>query len=203
MNDKLKEEMSALVDGELESRSTRETIDVLLQSDELQLHWSRCHVVRDVLRHKVYPDAGDQLRDRVRAKLADEALHFPPRRLMPRGWRGTLKPVAGLALAASVAVVAILAIRGPQQLPGPPQTVRAPATRVVASTASTIIPVSTTAEHAIRPGALKRLQWNTTEPAVANRLNAYLVNHSEHLDGPMSGIHPYARIVGYDTTGQR
>jgi negative regulator of sigma E activity len=203
MNDKLKEEMSALVDGELELRSTRETIDVLLQSDELQLHWSRCHVVRDVLRHKVYPDAGDQLRDRVRAQLADEALHFPARRLMPLRWRHTLKPVAGLALAASVAVVAILAIRGPQQLPGPPQTVQAPATRVVASTASTIVPVSTTAEHAIRPAALKRLQWNTTEPAVANRLNAYLVNHSEYLGGPMSGIHPYARIVGYDTTGQR
>lgn len=203
MKDKLKEEMSALVDGELGSRSTRETIDVLLQSDELQLHWSRCHVVRDVLRHKVYPDAGDQLRDRVRAKLADEALHFPPRRLMPRGWRGTLKPVAGLALAASVAVVAILAVRGPQQLPGAPQTVQAPATRVAAGTASTIIPVSTTAEHAIRPAALKRLQWNTTEPAVANRLNAYLVNHSEYLGGPMSGMHPYARIVGYDTTGQR
>ena len=52
MKDKLKEEMSALVDGELGSRSTRETIDVLLQSDALQLHWSRCHVVRDVVRHK-------------------------------------------------------------------------------------------------------------------------------------------------------
>ena len=203
MNDKLKEEMSALVDGELELRSTREAIDVLLQSDELQLHWSRCHVLRDVLRHKVYPDAGDQLRDRVRAQLADEALHFPARRLMPLRCRHALKPVAGLALAASVAVVAILAVRGPQQLPGAPQTVQAPATRVAAGTASTIIPVSTTAEHAIRPAALKRLQWNTTEPAVANRLNAYLVNHSEYLGGPMSGMHPYARIVGYDTTGQR
>jgi hypothetical protein len=50
---------------------------------------------------------------------------------------------------------------------------------------------------------LKRLQWNTTEPAVAKRLNGYLVNHSEYLDGPMRGLHPYARIVGYDSTGQR
>jgi sigma-E factor negative regulatory protein RseA len=205
----MKEHVSALVDGELESDSASETIDVLLESDEMQLHWSRYHVVRDVLRHKVYPDASGELCDRVRSCLADEPLHMPARRLLPRAWRNALKPVAGMALAASVAVVAILVVRGLGEVPAEPQAAQAPSPQVVANSTgateatSAVIPASATTQSVIRPAALKRLQWNTTEPAVANRLNGYLVTHSEYLGGPIGGLHPYARIVGYDTTGQR
>lgn len=208
MNDTLKEHMSALLDGELEPHSASETIDILLEDDELLVHWSRYHTVRDVLRHKVYPDAGGTLRDRVRSCLADEPVHFPPRRLVSQRWRRALKPVAGLALAASVAVVAVLAVRGLGQLPGPVETAQspsnlAPSTRVAAYSGTRIIPASAIGEAGFRPGGLKRLQWSTSEPGVANRLNAYLLNHSEYLGGSISGMHPYARIVGYDTTGQR
>ena len=208
MNETLKEHMSALLDGELEPHSASETIDILLKDDELLVHWSRYHTVRDVLRHKVYPDAGGSLRHRVRSCLADEPVHFPLRRRVSQRWRHALKPMAGLALAASVAVVAILAVRGPGQLPDPVETAHAPSaqvpsTRVAAYSGSGIIPASAIGEAGFRPSGLKRLQWNTSEPGVANRLNAYLVNHSEYLGGPISGMHPYARIVGYDTTGQR
>ncbi len=203
MSDKLTEKLSALVDGELGARSAAETIDMLLRSDELQVHWSRCHLVRDVLRHKVDPDTGGGLCERVRRSLADEPHHFSRRRLLPRRWRETLRPLAGVALAASVAVVAILAVRGPGQLPGQPRTARAPSTQVVAATTSAILPASTTAQEAFRPGALRRLQWSSTEPAVVDRLTGYLVDYNEHVGGPITGMHPYARIVGYDTTSQR
>ncbi len=205
MSDKLTEKLSALVDGELGTRSAAETIDVLLKSNELQVHWSRYHVVRGVLRHKVYPDAGGGLCERVRRLLTDEPLHFPMPRLLPRRWRETLRPVAGVALAASVAVAAILAVRGLGQLSDQPETARAPATRVAvaASTTAAILPASTSTQGQVRPAALRRLQWNTSEPAIAMRLNGYLVNHSEYLAGAMTGMHPYARIVAYDTTGQR
>jgi negative regulator of sigma E activity len=159
--------------------------------------------MRDVLRHKVYPDAGSELRERLRACLADEPLHFPVRRLLPRRWRDTLKPAAGVALAASVAVASVLAVRGLDEFPAEPQAARTPATQMATNTASAIIPAAATGQGQIRPAALRRLQWNTTEPAVAQRLNGYLVNHSEHLGGPIGGLHPYARIVGYDTAGQR
>jgi negative regulator of sigma E activity len=283
MSDKLKENMSALVDGELGERSACETIDVLLASNELQVHWCRYHVVRDVLRHKVYPDADGKLYERVRRCLADEPLHFAKRRLLPRRWRETLGPVAGVALAASVAVVAILAVRGPQPVPDQPQTVRPPSTQVAATMAPAILPASeskdgrgtspgtdeversrmpeprakhdsrdgggramhgaiaedaraddsrdggvrakqdaraddsrdggvrakqdaradTTTQGKFRPAALRRLQWNSTEPAVIDRLTGYLVDYSEHVGGPITGMHPYARVVGYDTSGQR
>ena len=203
MSDKLQEDISALVDGELTTRSASETIDVLLESDELRAHWTRYLVVRDVLRHKVYPDTGGELCERMRSCLADEPLHFPRSRLLPRSWRETLRPVAGVAIAASVAMVAILAVRGLGDSASQPESARAPSIQVAASSPAPMIATSASSDRQLRPGALKRLQWNTTEPAVANRLNGYLVTHSEYLGGPIRGLHPYARIVGYDSTGQR
>jgi len=100
-------------------------------------------------------------------------------------------------------VVAILAVRGLGDLPGQPESAKAPSLQVAASTPAPIISASISSDRQFRPAALRRLQWTTTEPAVANRLTGYLVNHSEYLGGPMRGLHPYARIVGYDTTGQR
>jgi len=223
MSDTRKEDMSALMDGELAGPSAIETVDVLIESDELRVHWARYHVVRDVLRHKVYPDAGGSLHERMRACLADEPLHFPRRRLLPRRWRETLKPVAGMALAASVAVVAVLAVRGVDPDPGQSGlATNQTTTRQQRLAVSAAVPVTGAAIPAAavahgsargsaqdlgrrgsRPATLRRLHWNTTEPAVANRLNGYLVNHSERLGGPIGGMHPYARIVGYDTTEQR
>jgi len=185
MSDTLKERTSALLDGELEPRAASETIDILLKDDGLLVHWSRYHVVRDVLRHKVYPDAG-----------------FPAHRPLSQRWRKALKPVAGLALAASVAVVAIVAVRGLGQLPEQAEIAQVPSTALAPNSAAAIIPVSAIDGGGFQPRGLKRLQWNTSEPGVANRLNGYLLNHSEHLGGAVSGMHPYARIVGYDTTGQ-
>lgn len=202
MSDTLKERTSALLDGELEPRAASETIDILLKDDGLLVHWSRYHVVRDVLRYKVYPDTGDGLRDRVRSCLADEPLHFPVKPPLSRRWRKALKPVAGLALAASVAVVAIIAVRGLGQLPEQPEVAQASSTGLSPISAAAVIPVSAIDRGGFQPRGLKRLQWNTSEPGVANRLNGYLLNHSEHLGGAVSGMHPYARIVGYDTTGQ-
>ena len=207
MSEKFKENMSALVDGELELRSASKTIDILLESEELKLRWSRYHVVRDVLRHKAYPDAGTQLGERVRRQLADEPLHLPLRRRLTQPWRATLKPVAGIALAASVALVAVLAVRAPQPLPdgtvAPVDQVAMSAPLVAESTSRAMSAVPRLAQAEFPAGRLRRLQWNISEPAVANRLNGYLVNHSEYLGDAMKGMHPYARIVGYDTTGQR
>jgi sigma-E factor negative regulatory protein RseA len=210
MSDKFKENTSALVDGELDRRSAAETIDALLDDDTLRAHWSRYHLVRDVLRRKASAEAGSELCERVSSVLADEPLHFgQPARHTGR-WRAALKPAAGLALAASVAVVAVLAVRsmGP---PGvEPERAAAPSTRVAASVpvlGERVTPVASGSPQVLQAQApaagLRRLQWTTSEPAVAQRLNGYLVNHSEYLDGAMKGMHPYARIVGYDSTGQR
>ena len=206
MSEKAREEISALVDGELAEASLSETVDVLLESDELKTRWARYHVVRDVLRHKTFPTAGEDLRERVLRSLADEPHHLSRPRVLPRRWREHLKPVAGMALAASVAVVAVLAVK--ESGPVPPDvagTQPAPtsvATTGASSVTGAAIPVAAIQGGDIRPSSLRRLHWSTDEPAVAQRLNGYLVNHSEHQDGPMAGLHPYARIVGYDPSEQ-
>jgi len=228
MSEEFKETLSALVDGELELESARETIDVLIESNALRAHWSRYHVVRDVMRHKAYPLAGVDLSERVRTSLADEPAHsrsgmdalerstkaesIPLRRRASRRWRGALKPVAGLALAASVAVVAILAVRGGAET-APGEVAVAPVSQTSPTTTSASLgvargttagaPAARLAAAEVASRGLRRLQWDTDRAAVANRLNGYLVNHSGYLGGPMQGMHPYRRIVGYDSTGQR
>jgi len=209
MNDKLKENMSALVDGELTLESASETIDVMIENDALMSHWSRYHMVRDVLRHKVYPDAGNALCTRLERCLADEPVHLPaPSPASPR-WRGMLKPVAGFALAASVAVIAVIAVRSGGPLPGDTESV-SPPPRIASvdrlpekALSSAAIPAAHLAGGETPAGGFRRLQWTNSDPAVANRLNGYLVNHSEYQGGAMTGMHPYARIVGYDSSGQR
>lgn len=208
MSDKLHEDLSALMDGELTDRSASRTVDALLDSDELKVRWTRYHAVRDVLRQEMYRDDGGALAGRVRELLIDEPHHLSPRKTaMPR-WQTALKPVAGMALAASVAVVAVLAVRSGGPGPETPAVVTAPAERMAASTAMPVrgaaIPAAaTTSGQDLRPIPLRQLHWSTDEPAIAHRLNGYLVNHSEHLGGPMGGLHPYVRIVGYDTADQR
>jgi sigma-E factor negative regulatory protein RseA len=209
MSEVLKENMSALVDGELAHRSASETIDLLLENEVLRVRWSRYHLVRDVLRHKAYPDAGTEVSDRLRGCMADEPLHFPDRRGAGR-WRGALKPLAGVALAASVAVVAVLAVRSQGPLPGEADGAATPAAQIATSaplvpagSTAAVTPVARLVQAEVPAAGLRRLQWSTSEPAVANRLNGYLVNHSEYLGGAVQSIHPYARIVGYDSTGQR
>lgn len=204
MSDKFKEDLSALMDGELPRASASETVEMVLGHDELRMRWARYHVVRDVLRHKVYPDAGGALGDRVRACLTDEPHHLNP----PRSgrWRDGIKPLAGLALAASVAVVAILGVRSLDPGSARPElaTGRETGAAVDAPPVSGApIPVASVDREDGRPMPLRRLHWSTDEPAVAKRLNGYLVSHSERRGGPMGGLHPYARIVGYDTNAKR
>lgn len=208
MSEKLHQDLSALMDGELTDRPASRTVDALLASDELKVRWTRYHVVRDVLRQEMSRDDGGALAERVRRSLVDEPHHFSPRQTSMPGWRGIVKPVAGMALAASVAVVAILSLRSGGSVPDGPGLVTAPAARTAASTVMPVrgaaIPAAaTTSRQDVRPIPLRQLHWRTDEPAIAHRLNGYLVSHSEHLGGPMGGLHPYARIVGYDTADQR
>jgi sigma-E factor negative regulatory protein RseA len=90
------------------------------------------------------------------------------------------KPVAGLAVAASVAVVAVLAIQNSEQEPASAPTVAAAA-----------------------PADNAYIRAQAAHPAgekfpADERLNIYLVNHNEYaVNRGMQGLLPYVRIVGH------
>ena len=99
MSEKTREHISSLMDGEISRETSRFLVRRLGTDEELCATWARYHLVRDCLRHQ------------------DEEPSVPVRRL-PLGW---LKPVAGTAIAASVALAAVLAVG-----PGSPGGQQAP-----------------------------------------------------------------------------
>jgi len=112
MSKESREHLSSLMDGEI-SKETGQFLVRRLGSDaELRMTWARYHLVRDCLRHHEGSLAGDDLNNNIQQALADEQMEAAPRRLAA-GW---LKPVAGAAIAASVALMAIVTV-GPGQTP--------------------------------------------------------------------------------------
>ena len=117
MSEKTREHISSLMDGEISRETSRFLVRRLGSDEELCATWARYHLVRDCLRHQDGSLSGEDLCSRVNRALEDEQPSTPVRRLS-LGW---LKPVAGTAIAASVALAAVMAVGpggpGGQQLP--------------------------------------------------------------------------------------
>jgi sigma-E factor negative regulatory protein RseA len=116
MSKETREHLSSLVDGEISLETSRFLVRRLGADDELHATWTRYHLIRDCLRHQDGAIAGEDLCVRVGRALEDEQA-IKPSRALPRAW---FKPVAGLAIAASVALMAIVTV-GPG-IPGTQQT---------------------------------------------------------------------------------
>ena len=106
MNKETLENLSALMDGEL-SRETSLFVTRRLSTDEaLGASWERYHLIRDCIRQPGSKQVVTGLQARISASLAADSAP------VSRGLGGTrwLKPVSGLAIAASVAVMAIILV---------------------------------------------------------------------------------------------
>lgn len=184
MSEHIHEQLSAFMDGELESEPARFLVRSLSQDAGVRARWERYHLIREAL-HRGLPrgvDAG--FADRVYGALSREPGRRGRRRFaLPAA---VTRPLAGLAVAAVVATVAVL---GFQYSWSP-------------SLHPTSAPIASTA-----PAGTADYESAAVQSADAARLNAYLVNHSEYARGAgMGGMLSYVRIVGYDPgsgAGQR
>jgi len=112
MSKESREHLSSLMDGEISRETGRFLVRRLGADGELRATWARYHLVRDCLRHQEEKLANHDLSAKVQQALANDALQAAPRRFST-GW---LKPVAGAAIAASVALMAIVTV-GPGHNP--------------------------------------------------------------------------------------
>lgn len=173
------EQISALMDGELYGPEAGHVIDELKRDDGLKTCWGRYHLISDVLRNH----APHHLRHGVAEGVMCLMQNEPP--LRARGWRvirspQMLKPLAGFALAASVAALAILSV------PSTLFTPRSTDNSLLAAASSTPRPVAS-------------IHWEQAQPAIESRLNHYLTSHNEYsTSAGIQGVLPYARIVAYD-----
>jgi sigma-E factor negative regulatory protein RseA len=186
MSDESKEKISAIIDGELGTGS-ESIIDELLRKPLLQGSWARYHLISDSLQQTV-PDAIDiNLAARISACIQSE-----PAILAPTGSRITiLKPLAGLAIAASVAAIAILGIQ--QNQIGPNEQVQE-VVSFMPQPSLNPVPVRQVAVN-----ATSNAQQKQNEASSRARLNSYLANYNEYrTHSGFQGMLPYVRTVTFE-----
>lgn len=177
MNDSLNEQVSACIDGENDPGETALLLRRLSQDDGLRSRWARYHLISDALKNNLPDQPSLSLADRIHEAVAQEPTPHP-RFSVAR----LFKPAAGFAIAASVAAIAVFAVRSVPTATAPAQTEQ------IASVAP-----------APQYQRVEGTRWNSTPPEVAARLNTYMLNHSGHAEtAGMQSVLPYVRIVGYD-----
>ncbi len=199
MSDILNEQLSALLDGELPPEETTLLLKRLGREQALAARLGRYRLCGDVLRgERVQPRADFALR--ISAAIAAEpALATPVAARARRG--GWLEPLAGLAVAASVAVVAVLVL---QASPGPGRP--EPLAALVPAAPAPVAQLATRATPAYSQGSGEPLSYVT--PAVRPRLGvipeatlaSYVVAHST-VSAPLAGRSVLIHLVADETRG--
>ncbi len=98
----MKNQLSALMDGELDDDEARLLLAGLRERDDLRAEWATWHLIGDSLRGAPFP--GSAFSARFSERLAAEPVVLAPRRLHPIN-----RPAINWALAASLAAVSLVA----------------------------------------------------------------------------------------------
>ncbi|WP_435103774.1 sigma-E factor negative regulatory protein [Arhodomonas sp. AD133] len=206
MSESIDEQLSALADDELPEQEAPLLLRRISRDPELVARLGRYYTIRESL-HGGLTDAVD---GGVAAGVAEALEHEAPLAEEPvspqgtgsaRRWAMRLgRPAAGAAIAASVAVIAVT-------LWSTPETARTPSSGAPAVVASAPSPQASPAGGELartvsvgeNSGTQAREQWQRLDPQVQQRLNGYLVNHSENatVSGP-GGVLNYVRIAGHE-----
>lgn len=204
MSEDTHETLSAFIDGEVTGDAETRLLDKVLKDENLGRRWASYHLIGDVIRQHAHLHRQPEF-----SPAADDV-----RARAPRPAPAFISPVGGLALAASVALVAILGI----QILSPEENDVVQTAAIESVAARDALVAAATTESRAEPGPISipaqrvaaaassmrsftSQNWSDAAPAVATRLNGYLVTHNEHLSTGLGGIYPYARIVAYDGQG--
>jgi sigma-E factor negative regulatory protein RseA len=190
---------SALLDGELDRDSQLRAVSQILSAgtDELE-RFGRYRLIGDVLRGESSVLAAS-VADKVHAALQNEPVVFAPRPKQSRRW---VRPLGGLAVAASVAVIAVVV--APHMLTSATpegEAVNLAADVPRAAAAPRLVsagPAVNTEPQGDRPAQAPG-RWQALNPALEERLNRLVIEHHEFggrtgINGPVSHI----GFVGYD-----
>lgn len=195
------ERLSAFLDGECDAAETERSIRALRTDAECRDAWQRQLWVREALHgDSAMPAHDPEFADRVTAAL--DAGETGADNVVPltreRRWWG---PVAGLAAAASVAAAVVL-VTEPLTTGGPEAPGTTPGSDTVASEQGMAV-ASRAGSMATETGRTQQRQtadhWSVSDPAVADRLNGYLVEHNGLASSyGMSGARPnFVRVATY------
>jgi len=210
------EQLSSLVDGEFdEAIDVEQRLDHLLKDREASHRWERYHLIGDALKRNLPPVIDRQLASRVMAELEKEPTVLAP----SRRYASLGKQITGLAVAASVATIAVLGVQFMYKEDGlisSPQVAQTDASIVQGSKAQgsnmasnqklfrrdvqtvtqTMNPVDSQPQAFAQPLAQQRSTQNLNQ--YHPNINKYILNHNQRAArGVVQGVAPYARIITY------
>ena len=195
------EKLSYLLD-DYRGDNPEATLDEVIGDVNLQYRMRRYQIIGDAMRHEL-PQAIDtdfhqSVMDRIREQAEDSPQMSTQGSTASRLSWLTLRPLAGLAVAASVALVTVALWQPLKQESGQPDDslVSADQQKIEQLAGQQVkggaVPVST------RVQALgTRWKLEHEMPGLQQKLNAYLVNHTEYSNS-VQGLIPQARVAGFD-----
>lgn len=168
----MKEDISALLDGEGNDLERARALRALDTDPVLRGAWERYHLASAAIRRELDVMVSSDLADRIHERLQQEPQYRQRRHLFTPV---VLKFTAGFAIAASVATIAILNL-----------------TPLVSPSANPI------AHQATGKNSVANARQTPTSQQSA--LNPYLVQHGEFTPAAgMNGMLSYVRVVGRDS----
>jgi sigma-E factor negative regulatory protein RseA len=191
MSDEIREQVSAMADDELSDIERPLLLGRLQRDPELRACLGRYQLIGEVMRGGTAAAATLGVADRVqRALAADVPMNVPAARRdnVRLGW---VRPVSGVAIAASVALVAVLSVSSLRETETQPVPKLAAGQPDTGPGAAAVAQISQSGEE----------RWERLDPRIDQRLSGYLVNHNEYAASRgVQGVMPYVRIVGYNTS---
>lgn len=196
--------ISMLLDGETPAESRTRSVSLVLDGDpQARETFARYRLIGDLMRDesmRIVPVA-----DRVRRALRDEPTIMAPRRREGPQW---LRPAAGLAVAASVAAVAVVVAPqfiNPQQEPVRAVEISAPPSQLAASSSQVAMTPRARDVQLVAAAAPADVQdadgprWKALNADLEDRLNRLVIEHQEF--GGRTGVNgpvPHIGFVSYD-----
>jgi len=169
MNKESRENLSSFMDGEVDKSAASFLVRRLANDQTLRGTWDRYHVIRDCLRRQEAHLVQEDLCSRVRLAIElEDSQQAPASRHL--SW---IRPIAGAAIAASVALIAVMSV-GPGQQAGP--DARAPAPVLAAQAESFVSPNIGNVVPASQPVNLAGQSASEQEKAKAYLLRHYQVS---------------------------
>ena len=119
MSDKSNEQISNLMDGELEINASKFLLKRMAADKSLSKTWDSYHLIKSCLQKKSQMPLIVDVASKVIEQLSHEHLHFQNHKVIPQESRINrwLKPVIGVGIAASVAMMSVFMLQN-QQLDG-------------------------------------------------------------------------------------
>ncbi len=181
MSEKLRESLSAIVDGEADEFELRRVLDEVDKSPELRAAWERYHLVGAVLRSE-HTELDGRLRERVHAALelednAEAAVPEPATRAQETPRPSRLGRWSGVAVAATVALAVVVGLSGGED--------------------NTLTPQVAVVEPAAAPPSAAQPTPAGQDEATRRLQAAYMLHHAQQVGMNQPGVAAFAKMVTY------